>query len=330
MADDFRDRLNEIRAARELSWPTKIAVGYGNHVALSRPVALVELESAGITRQEIGAALKERKIGAVTRHVYAEADSGALALLLGRQEERPSPLMPVPALLAEALARQYHWKLGIGSELCAVLCGRGDNPEYTKTVGYDQAQPRKVGDLQLEPLRPEIIELPIAAQILVLGLQGRLDGTEDALIYQGQLLGKMPAWRQHLADQIGPALDVLPTQLRIVALAIREQVGTEAQPALHRCPPGWTPPPEGMRVATVESWALETVSGPRSGIVYEALRGFCTGHPFADPCKRFQSSAILWIDEKLGWAAHKAASTSWGVENDLPGFRGVGSNRLSH
>ncbi|MBF0356897.1 MAG: hypothetical protein HQL43_16850 [Alphaproteobacteria bacterium] len=302
MADDFRDRLNEIRKARELTWPTKIAVGYGNHVAMSRPVALVELESAGITRQEIGTALKARKIGAVTRHIYAEADSGALALLLGRQEERPKPLMPVPAILAEALAKQHHWKLGMGSELCAVLCGRGDNPEYTRTVGYDQTKPRKVSELWLEPVRPELIELPIAAQILVLGLKGRLDGAEDALVYQGQLLGKMPVWRQLLADQIGPALDVLPTQLRIVALAIREQVSTEAQPALRRCPPGWTPPPEGTRVAKVESWALETISGPHSGIVYEALSGFCTNHPFADPCKRFHSSAILWIDEKMGWA----------------------------
>ncbi|MBF0268786.1 MAG: hypothetical protein HQL44_09345 [Alphaproteobacteria bacterium] len=300
--NSLRDRLNEIRKQRDLSWATTIALAYGNHVAMSRPVALIELESTGVTHKEIGAALRARKIGAVTRHIYAEADSWALDFLLGMQEGRPRPLSPVPSLLAEALARQHRWKLGIGSELCAVLCGYGDNPEYVTTVGYDQVAPCKFGELMLEPMRPELIELPIAAQVLVLGLQGRLDGTEEALVYQGQLLGKMPAWRQLLADQIAPALDVLPTQLCIVALAIREQVGKEAQPALRRCPPGWNPPPEGTRVAKVEGWSLETVVGPNSGIVYEALSGFCINHPFADPCKRFQSSAILWIDEKMGWA----------------------------
>lgn len=296
--------LATIRKDRDLGWPTRLTFAYGNYGLMSSPVALSELLAAGVQPSTVAAALRAGQITSVSRHVYAECD-GYLLWCFGLSSPRQY-LPPVPCLHAEALARQHGWRLAIGSEIAEQLCGLRNKPLFAQTMGYDQGTAKRFDEgLQMEPVCPALPDWPVAVQILARGLGRRIDGATPAgLARHGEILGRMNIWRTLLAEQLGPVFDLLTEPLRIVALAIREQAthGGAVQRAMRGRPLDWQPPGASDQCARVEEWYLATVDDQEGGS-FEALRGRCLSHPYADPLSHgFRSSPILWIDEAAGWA----------------------------
>jgi hypothetical protein len=296
--------LNAISKNRDLDWPTRLAIAVGNHGFMSAPVALAELQAVGVTSAEIATALREGHISPVSRHVYVERDRDDLLAAFGVVSSMPH-LPSAPALHAEALARQHGWRLAVGSEVAANLCGLLDRPLFPRTVGYDQDHGRRFGNgLEMEPVPPALPDWPVAAQILARGLGRRVDGaTAEGLARHGAIMGRMTLWRNLLADQLGQSLDILSEPLRIVALAIREQIndGGRDQRAARGAPLDWLPPAVPDHCAHIEDWRLGVIENNQG--IFEVLRGRCLNHPYADPERStFRSSQVLWIDETAGWA----------------------------
>lgn len=296
--------LSAIRKNRDLAEPTRLALAVGNHGFTSAPVALSELQAVGVTSAEIATALREGHISPVSRHVYVECNRDDLLAAFGVVSPIPH-LPPAPALHAEALARQHGWRLAVGSEVAAHLCGLVDRPLFPRTMGYDRDHGRRFGNgLEMEPVPSALLDWPVAAQVLARGLGYRIDGaTAEGLARHGAIIGRMPLWRNLLADQLGSTLDILSEPLRIVALAIREQINDRSRDhrAVRNAPLDWLPPAVPDHCARIEDWRLSVIKTDQG--IFEVLRGRCLNHPYADPERpTFRSSRVLWIDEATGWA----------------------------
>ncbi|HET9147023.1 MAG TPA: hypothetical protein VFN77_03150 [Acetobacteraceae bacterium] len=203
-----------------------------------------------------------------------------------------------PHLIAWAMCRQYGWRLAIPMDLARFLLGQGARPLAVSAILYDQPVPRRFDDfgLAFDPHAGPVplFDLTPCGQALALGIPR--DISETGLRKIGEFAGQSwfaeSPFREWLQNDLGTGH--LGERERIVAEAL---LASPRAGIPHRAPPEFEPAAHAD-APHVDQWWIEE---RREVSFLRAL--LIRGHPHIPngPVK-LQTTALVWIDERLGWA----------------------------
>ncbi len=260
-------------------------------------VAVVDLKRVE-SRKLIADDLRAKRALLVAPRIFAYLDP-IRKMMLSPHGAEPFIQMPSPHRTALALGRQNGWKLGMPLSLAKFLLCLSDRPTTINQFPYDQIEPRKYekAGVEFHPMAPEIRRLSAAGQVLALALPK--DAAADTLKEIGLTamrgpLGTPGVFRGLIRDE---EQGYLNERELVVAEIIKSNFDSIEIPL--RAPVDWVPPEDHDSAPFIDQWWIFHV---RQGNYHCLAADRMEGHPVLGRGRLENSSPLLWIDERSGWA----------------------------
>lgn len=255
-------------------------------------------------RRRIKAALKARRVLA---NLIREETIGVVLPKIYSQRNffTPDGMLPSPWRVVNALAEQYRWRVVLPIEMSRFLMGLSSRPTVCdlKTFYYDQPEEKHFAELKLT-LKPVIdrrlLGLNVGGQVIWHFLHEHPDVTDGELLKAARFAGsawfsdsQMLRWLVKEADR--GALEGRELFLaEAIITAVRENEGLASE-----APADFDPSQHEAEATRVYGWWFQE---DKDGSKYLAAHRI-ENHPhICDGDSLAHSTALVWCDEKLGWA----------------------------
>jgi hypothetical protein len=262
-------------------------------------------------RKQIATELRQGKMSLIAPRVYAHANP--IGILMAPQYGVDLyARSPPPHITAIALCQQNGWKLSFPTDVAQYLLGVGERPNSLPRLPYDQEILRRYqkAGLELYPAPRDLSHLSPAGQALTIAIP--VDTGEATLREIGERAARAVMSEKFMVADLQDDLQNgrFGEREKIVAETIVEGVANYELPL--RAPPDFVPPTEGQTVPIVDYWWTYTSVEDSQNFTFLAARTL-RGHPSLGEGKLRRSSALIWIDERLGYARTRSRIYRLGI-----------------